>query len=301
MPSTLANFHAVSCLVMSRKGKRPERGPGPDDPGIVRVVHRALLRHSPPGAAHLPTTESPDPVCGRTAVATIGRDRGQVRRSFPRSVLVFMGFALAAALWTLPVWGHPTTTWLGAPGNSVAAMWFLGWWPFAVSHLLNPLSTTRLEYPGGVNLAWNPSAPVLGLVSWPAGVIGGVILQYNVVMTLGLAADAWAGYLACAHWVRRRRWAVLGGLLFGMSPWIMGQAYVHPSLAIAPGVPLMLVALDEAWRGRRWTVWRAGLAIAGAGCLTLLISEEVFASLSLMSWWWAFGPASALAGRGRVG
>ncbi|EQD53877.1 conserved hypothetical protein, membrane, partial [mine drainage metagenome] len=127
-----------------------------------------------------------------------------------------------------------------------------------------------------------PSAPVLSLVSWPAGVVGGVILQYNVVMTLGLAADAWAGYLACAHWVGRRRWAVLGGLLFGMSPWIMGQAYVHPSLAIAPGVPLMLVAIDEAWRGRRWTVWRAGLAIAGAGCLTLLISEEVFASLSLM-------------------
>jgi hypothetical protein len=161
-------------------------------------------------------------------------------------------------------------------------MWFLGWWPFAVSHLLNPLFTTRIEYPGGVNLAWNPSAPLLGLVSWPAEVIGGVVLQYNVVVTLGLAANAWAGYLACAHWVGRRRWAVLGGLLFGMSPWVISEAYSHPSLAIAPGVPLMLIALDEAWRGRRWSVWRAGLAIAGAGCLTLLISESTFASLAIM-------------------
>jgi len=211
-----------------------------------------------------------------------GSGWGPVPRSFPRSALIFVGFALAATLWTLPVWGHPTTSWLGVGGDPESAMWYLAWWPFAISHLIFPWFTTRLGYPSGVNLTWNPSAPLLGLVGWPVELIGGVVLEYNVVLTLGLAANAWAGYVACAHWVRRRRWAVLGGLLFGMSPWIMSEAYSHASLVIAPGVPLMLVALDEAWRRRGWSVWQAALAIAGAGYLTLLISETAYASLALM-------------------
>jgi hypothetical protein len=67
-----------------------------------------------------------------------------------------------------------------------------------------------------------------------------------------------------------------------MTPWIMSEAYSHPSLAIAPGVPLMLVALDEAWRGRKCPVWQAGLAIGDAGSLTLVIPESNYASLAFI-------------------
>ena len=164
-------------------------------------------------------------------------------------------------------------------GDPIAAMWLLAWTPHAITHGLNPLYTTLLNFPVGVNLAWNPTAPLLGLLSWPALLVGGPILQYNAALTFGVAATAWAGYLAACLRVRRRWLAVLGGLLFGMSPYVVGQALSHPALAVVPGVPLVAVAVEQAWFRHTWGPVRAGAALAGAVLVVLLVSEEVFGSM----------------------
>lgn len=223
-------------------------------------------------------------VSGRRSTSRASNDDEPLRvpRSWVRSSLVFLGFLALAILWLLPAWRDPVVRWPGNTGDPEGAMWLLGWTPYAISHALNPLFTRQMGYPVGVNLAWNPLSPLLGVVSWPALVVGGPILQYNAALTLGLAANGWAGYVAVCHWVTRRRFGILGGLLFGMSPYVIGQAMAHPMLATAPGVPLMAVALDEAWRLRRCTVVRSGLALGASGLLVLLISEEMFASMLVM-------------------
>ncbi|HUZ29034.1 MAG TPA: hypothetical protein VMU90_07320, partial [Solirubrobacteraceae bacterium] len=219
-----------------------------------------------------------EPKSARDAGAVADEPSG-VPRSWWRSCLVFLGFCGLALIWTLPAWRNPFHSWSGMVGDPIAAMWLLAWTPHAITHGLNPLYTTLLNFPVGVNLAWNPTAPLLGLLSWPALLVGGPILQYNAALTFGVAATAWAGYLAACLRVRRRWLAVLGGLLFGMSPYVVGQALSHPALAVVPGVPLVAVAVEQAWFRHTWGPVRAGAALAGAVLVVLLVSEEVFGSM----------------------
>lgn len=194
------------------------------------------------------------------------------------SGLVFAGFVGLTVLYLAPGWRHPTTDWSAFSADSINAMWMLSWTPFAITHALNPLFTHALGYPVGTNLAWNPTSPLLAVVSWPGLFLAGPILQYNVALTVGLASSAWAAHVAAYHFVRRRHLAILSGLAFGISPYVTGQALGHPYLAVVPGTPLLVVALDQAWRGRHWGVGRAGAALGGCVLLTVLMSEEVLAS-----------------------
>jgi dolichyl-phosphate beta-glucosyltransferase len=162
-------------------------------------------------------------------------------------------------------------------------MWLLAWTPHALTHHIDPPYSRVLSFPTGSDIAWNPLSPLLGLFGWPFLLLGGPALDYNVVMTLGMAATAWAGYLSVCHWVKSRALGIFGGLLLLASPYVYGQSLAHPSLAVFPTLPLSAIALHEAWGRRRWNVARAGLALGACWLGVLLISTEMFGSLALMT------------------
>jgi hypothetical protein len=196
----------------------------------------------------------------------------------PLLLLAFLGLAM---LRYAPAWSSPTTTTAeGADGDAAIIIWFLRWIPFAVDHGRQLLFSDHLNLPGGVNLMWNASLPLLGFVLSPLTSRWGPVLTFNVVLVLANGLSAWAAYLAIRRYVAGHLPAVVGGLVFGFSPAILSQS-MHPHISFAFLVPLMLLAVGEILVRQRRPPWLVGPLLGlMAGC-QLLIGEELLAATVL--------------------
>src|SRR5688500_3931985 len=108
------------------------------------------------------------------------RVRAFVRAHQSELLILWLFSALAWALF-IRTWLNPTTHWVGLPGDPAQHMWFLRWVPHALSQLDNPLFTRHINFPDGVNLMWNTSMPLLGLVLAPISVLVSPVVAYNVL------------------------------------------------------------------------------------------------------------------------
>ena len=46
-------------------------------------------------------------------------------------------------------------------------IWSMRWWPYAISHGLNPLYSHQIGAPAGYNLAWATTVPVAAVLLTP--------------------------------------------------------------------------------------------------------------------------------------
>ena len=191
---------------------------------------------------------------------------------------------LALAVWMFaPAWSSPTTTTLGGgDGDPAIFMWFLRWVPFALEHGHDLLVTHHLNYPEGVNLMWNTSLPLPGLLLAPVTVTWGPVLSFNLLLVLAYGLSAWCAYLAIRRFVPGHLAAAVGGLVYGFSPAIRVQSHhLHMSLAFL--VPLMLLALHEILVRQRRSPWLVGTGLGLMAGAQLLIGEELLAMTALLA------------------
>ena len=172
---------------------------------------------------------------------------------------------------------------LCACGDAVQGVWFLHWTPFALLHGLNPFLTDYIDHPGGVNLAQNTSMPLLGVVSAPVRWLFGPVAALNAMLWLAFPASATACYVALGRWVRWAPAAFVGGLLYGFSPYMIGQGIGHLNLLFVPGPPLILLTLDELVVRRRWRPRTTGIVLGLLAGAQFLISPEVFAGTAVLA------------------
>jgi hypothetical protein len=66
-------------------------------------------------------------------------------------------------------------------------LWSLKWWPYAISHGLNPFLTKAFWAPFGQDLAWTGSVPSIALLFSPITLSFGPVLSYNLATILSLA------------------------------------------------------------------------------------------------------------------
>ena len=170
--------------------------------------------------------------------------------------------------------------------------WFQAWPAHAIAHGLNPFISTAVNYPHGVNLMSNTGAPLLGIVFAPVTWLFGPAAAVNLVMRLGFALSAIVMYFVLRRWVRWWPAAFAGGLLYGFSPYIVGQAQAHDFLMFVPFPPLILALLDEVVVRRRHVV-RNGVLLGVVVTAQLLISPEVLSMCALA----AFGGLVLLVAR----
>lgn len=179
-------------------------------------------------------------------------------------------------------WAAPSTRTIGAGGDGPDFVWFLAWMPFALEHHLNPLFTTYMNTPRGVNLAWQTPAPLITLLASPLTVWAGPIVAYNVVVTVGVAVSAWTLMIVTARWVAKLWTAFLAGALFLISPYVGGQALEHPFLVAVPFIPLGMLWVDSAVVHGRQPALRAGLLLASVVVAEFYCSEETAVGLILV-------------------
>ncbi|MDQ2961405.1 MAG: hypothetical protein M3R48_10220 [Candidatus Dormibacteraeota bacterium] len=208
---------------------------------------------------------------------------GTVVRRRRRHALVLLGFVVLAALIFLPADLHATSVMIGATtADNSQHVWFLRWLPYALATHQNPLFTTNLIEPGGVNLMWNTWIPLPALLLSPLTLLLGPVASFDIAVTLGVALSAWCAYLAAVRLLRRRLAAVAAGAAYGFSPFLFDQSYTgHSNMVIAVVPPLMLIVLDTVLRGNT-PARRAGLLFGALMIAQFLITEELLASEALM-------------------
>jgi hypothetical protein len=181
-----------------------------------------------------------------------------------RDLPPFTLFLLIAFCALLPGSLHLGSALLGYPGDTFQHAWFLWHFARALGHGTNPFFTNLIYYPNRVNLMWSTVVPVASILALPTSWLGGPVVAYNVSLLVQLALASLFAYLLCLRICGNLIAAVIGGVCFGFSPWLMGEALGHLSLVTAFPIPLYFLALDNVLRTRddRWLrgVW-LGLAL----------------------------------------
>ena len=130
-------------------------------------------------------------------------------------------------------------------------------------------------------MMWNNSTLLLGVVLSPVTALFGPVVAYNVGMYVAVVASAWCGYWAIRRVVDHTAGSVAGGLLYGFSPYMMGQSLGHLTLLVMVFPPIVLVLFHEivVLQRRRW--WVLGSLLGVASAAQIFISEEVLASTAI--------------------
>jgi hypothetical protein len=200
-------------------------------------------------------------------------------RSRIRELAAPLALYLALALLlTADVWTAPTTRWIGGCCDPEETIWFLRWIPWAISHGSDPFVTSQINAPVGVNLMWNASIPFLSLVMAPVSLTVGSVAAYNVAIVLSIAFSAWCCFIALRRWTPGMVGPIVGGAIYGFSPYLISHAALHLNLAAAWAPPLFLILLDEILVRRRRSPWKLGVALGLLSVAQFLTSEELLAT-----------------------
>ena len=177
---------------------------------------------------------------------------------------------------------------LGLTGDPSFLMWALTWWPYAIRHSLNPFICKLVWAPEGFNLAWSGGMPLAALIAAPLTSVAGPIATYNVLAMAAPALAAWSAFVMCRRLDGSYAPALLGGYIFGFSPYVLGQlAGGHLNLLWILPAPLMVLI-----------VWRALEGSLGAksfaALFALLIVIQFLCSIELAATLVMFGAVALI-------
>jgi hypothetical protein len=150
-------------------------------------------------------------------------------------------------------------------------------------HGHNPLFTTWMEYPTGVNLAANTEMPLLGLLTAPVTFTAGSVASFNVLLWLAYPLSATSAFFVLRRWTRSNAGAACGGLLYGFSAYLVAQGLGHLNLAFVPLPPLIFMALHEVLVEQRSGPHRFGVLLGLLVVAQYLISPEVLMMTMLIA------------------
>ncbi|HXT87921.1 MAG TPA: hypothetical protein VN714_01560 [Trebonia sp.] len=161
-------------------------------------------------------------------------------------------------------------------------IWAIRWWPYAITHGLNPLYSHQIGAPAGYNLAWATTTPTLSLLMWPITATVGPIAAFNLSLLLAPPASAWAMYVAARQLTGKFWPALLTGPVFGFCLYELAHsASGQPNLTVTLLLPLSVYLVLRWWDGsmqrNRYIIWM-GVLLA----LEFYTFVEAFAELTMV-------------------
>ena len=212
-------------------------------------------------------------------------DTSASRRIALGDLLSVVLYGLAAVVGYAHVWAHPSDRLVAVGASDPERMvWFVAWMPFAVLHLHDPFFTTWANAPYGVNVLANTSQPLLGLLAAPVTVLWGPVTGFNTLVTLSFVASATAAYVLARRFTVWRPAAFVCGLLYGFSPYMVGQGSVgHLNLLFVPFPPLCFLLLHDLVVRQQGSPLRHGLLLGGLVVAQFFVSSEVLADTAVVA------------------
>jgi hypothetical protein len=222
-------------------------------------------------------------------------DRYPARAAARSHLATFVLFMSLAILWTLPLIAQLNTAIPGSVlGDGPIFVWN-NWW---VREALTPpprslFWTPYLFAPLGTDLTLHTHTLFPSLLA--ATVFGWLPLipATNLVILLGVALNGFCAYLL-ADSITRRWWpALLAGIAYGGSPFVMGHLLGHYNLVHAWGLPLCLLCIRHgragskaAWAGAGLT-WLATVYTDYYYGIYLTLIVLGWAGATVLEWRWS--------------
>src|ERR1700739_1848436 len=192
-----------------------------------------------------------------------------------RLALILALYVLGGFWVTATFWVHPTAfRQSGDPQGGNQATWSLRYTATAIEHFrLPPLSTTAMIAPHSVNLMWNTSLLLPGIVITPVTALFNAQIGLTSLLVIGFAGSAASMYYVRRRWQVSQLAAFLGGALYGFSPALVDSGIGHYSLVLAILPPLII---DRVLRlvTRQGAPWRNGIWLGLLVAAQLFVSEE---------------------------
>ena len=217
----------------------------------------------------------------RRGSASAATRRGRRSRA---AWLVLACYLIGALVITGRLWIDPAGRMqAGDRGDVDLFAWFVQYAATAVSHGQLPgLFTTAMNAPVGVNLMWNTSFLLPGVLLSPVTLLWGPQVSLTVALTLGFAGSAAALFWVLRRWGASLGAAALGGAVYGFSPALVtaGLGHYHLQFAVLP--PLIVDAVARLVTGRGRGV-RTGLWLGLLCAAQLFIGEELLVYTAVAS------------------
>ncbi len=216
-------------------------------------------------------------------------DRLRWRRPWPDAAVVLLYLAVAGYV-TGELWRHPDRM-TYADNDTMLFEWMLARAARAVTSWENPLYSTALNAPDGINLMANTSVLGLGVPLTPVTVLFGSRVAYLLAVVLSLAGTATAWYLFLSRRLGVVRvGAVVGGLFCGYAPGMISQATGHLHMISQFLVPAILAVVFDPRPDR---VLRRGVLLGLLVAYQVFLGEEVLVFLVLACGLFTVGYAAA--------
>ncbi|HEY8045031.1 MAG TPA: hypothetical protein VIF35_12250 [Streptosporangiaceae bacterium] len=201
--------------------------------------------------------------------------RRTARRGAPWLVLALYLAGAVALTWRL--WADPASRiQIGDVTDVNLFSWFIRYSAESVAHgSLPALVTTAMNAPHGINLMWNTSLLLPGVLLTPVTLLAGPQTTLTLLLTLGFAGSAASLYWVLRRWGVRIGPAALGGAVYGFSPALLAAAVGHYHLEFAVLPPLLIDAMLRIVTGR-------GHALKTGAWLGLLAAAQFFIGEELL-------------------
>jgi len=150
-------------------------------------------------------------------------------------------------------------------------VWDLWWTAHQIAHLGNPWFTDHMAAPVGIQLGFDTTMPLAGLIMAP------VTLALGPSAAFGLLTIVLPGLLCYVMYRAARLWlagpgAIAAGAFFGLSSMLAWQDWEH--LNIALGTLFLPMTLEAAVRLRRRPGLRQGVILGAVLGASVLINQE---------------------------
>jgi hypothetical protein len=166
-------------------------------------------------------------------------------------------------------------------------VWDLWWVAHQAAHLGNPWFTSQLAAPAGIQLGYDTTMPLAGLVMAPVTLTAGPAASFFLLTIVMPGLLCFVMYRAARLWLRPAG-AITAGALFGLSSMLAWQDWYH--LNIAAGTLALPMTMRAAVRLRRCPGRRQGIILGAVIGGSVLVNQEsavmavILAGLTLIPW-----------------
>jgi hypothetical protein len=196
--------------------------------------------------------------------------------------LILLGYLAGAMLVTCRLWVDPAgRAVIGDTADVNLFAWFMRYDATAIGHgHLPALFTVAMNAPRGINLMWNTSFLLPGIVLAPVTLLAGAQVSLTIMLVLGMAGSAAALLWVLRRWGASLTAAGLGGAVYGFSPAIINSGIGHYHLQFAVLPPLIIDAVLRIVTGRSHPV-RGGIWLGLLLAAQLFTGEELLADTAI--------------------
>ena len=200
-----------------------------------------------------------------------GRLRTAVSHPALRHLVLLILYLAAGIAATWPLTAYLAQDRLPRTRDVAGYVWDLWWTAHQVVHLGNPWFTDHMAAPIGIQLGFDTTMPLLGVVMTP------VTLAFGPSAAFSLLTIALPGLLCYVMYRAARLWlaapgAIAAGAFYGLSSMLAWQDWYH--LNIAVGSLFLPMALEAVVRLRRRPGLRQGVILGLVLGTSVLVNQE---------------------------